>query len=372
MKRIKNFVWSVVMGKTPVTDMYRYYTVSTVIMMVHVCLFVVAMLLGSVPLMVCNALSVPSNLLIMICFVRRRKFVISFYLIYLEIFLNTMACCVVVGWTYGFSLYNLVVVPVSFYMAFMSTNFKKRTTTACVCGILNVVGTMAFRIYVYTHGPIEVYSTNTALVISVFNMLIAFAVVTFFSILYIIEIRSSRAELERMNEELRDMANHDNLTRLYNRNGVKKVMEETFENARVMKKKFCIAVCDIDDFKKVNDTYGHDVGDIVLKRIAKIMNDALLYGDIVCRWGGEEFLFIICQPLKSATAVLEKIRKTVMEERFTGENYAFSVTLTTGVAEYHDDLTQDEVIKRADMRLYYGKIQGKNCIITQSEMENQA
>ncbi len=139
-------------------------------------------------------------------------------------------------------------------------------------------------------------------------------------------------------------------------------MAEAF--AERYKTPFSVIMLDIDDFKEINDTYGHDEGDIVLQRIADILLTQSRESDIVGRWGGEEFL-IICQQSKVAGAqiVAEKICRTIEKEVFANN---VTVTASFGVAEYSDK-TKQTVIVRADNALYEAKKEGKNKVIADSE-----
>ena len=129
-------------------------------------------------------------------------------------------------------------------------------------------------------------------------------------------------------------------------------------------KKFCIAFCDLDDFKRVNDTYGHDAGDEVLKHMTKLLVKDLNDCDI-CRWGGEEIVILMrnCD-LSTAKERTERIRKRVESNPTVFFSHQISVTITIGLTENKDDYkTAEAIIKAADERMYYGKQHGKNVVI---------
>jgi diguanylate cyclase (GGDEF)-like protein len=130
---------------------------------------------------------------------------------------------------------------------------------------------------------------------------------------------------------------------------------------------FSIVMMDIDDFKHVNDTFGHDVGDVVLVGLADIIRDEVRAGDYSCRWGGEEFLLFANGPRNEvqsvAERILERLRNTQFEDKKGG---TFSVTLTAEVAEFRYGAQLRNVIDAADKRLYYGKTHGKNQVVSAS------
>ncbi|MDP2850829.1 MAG: diguanylate cyclase [Sulfuricurvum sp.] len=152
----------------------------------------------------------------------------------------------------------------------------------------------------------------------------------------------------------------DQLTGLYNRRHLDAVLEKNCQMAERYNIPFSVAIIDIDHFKNVNDTYGHQVGDYVLQNLSEILKSQCRAVDILGRWGGEEFLIIFPNTEESeAEIAAEKIRKAI--EIFPME-YVGNKTASIGVCEYHDNL--NETIKRADEALYQAKAQGRNRVCT--------
>ena len=125
-----------------------------------------------------------------------------------------------------------------------------------------------------------------------------------------------------------------------------------------------VAIGDIDFFKHINDTYGHDAGDYVLETIAKIMNEFMESKGMVARWGGEEFLFSF-ENINGDYAFEEMSKLLHLIERyeFSFNGTPIKVTMTFGLEEYDDNLGVDKVISKADEKLYMGKEQGRNRVI---------
>lgn len=164
-----------------------------------------------------------------------------------------------------------------------------------------------------------------------------------------------------MQNSLRLLVECDELTKLNNRRyGVKnleKIISKSANNAT----EFCVAIGDIDFFKKVNDTYGHDMGDEVLKRVAEVLKRNMAGKGFVARWGGEEFLFVydmvkIDDAKKHLNDMLDEIRAL----NITYNDTSISVTMSFGLAEGDSSEGLDENVKRADERLYYAKEHGRN------------
>ncbi|MGN1423624.1 MAG: GGDEF domain-containing protein, partial [Oscillospiraceae bacterium] len=193
-----------------------------------------------------------------------------------------------------------------------------------------------------------------------FNLLLLFA----FSGLFILEIRSLIEKLNLSNEQLIFTATHDPLTGLYNRNRLRGTLEKLDKCGEP----FCIVMGDIDDFKKVNDTYGHDCGDVVLKSIAEIIMTNIGERDIACRWGGEEMLIIMYGSYDDCYGRISNIKSLINSLAIDHEDTTVRVSMTFGFAASGEDeaggsMGIDAMISTVDKRLYKGKASGKNVII---------
>jgi diguanylate cyclase (GGDEF)-like protein len=161
--------------------------------------------------------------------------------------------------------------------------------------------------------------------------------------------------------ELQRVAYTDHLTKLMNRVKIDEMLERCTNSYRRYKNIYSVILLDIDHFKLVNDTYGHLVGDDILRHIAKLLSENTRNIDLVGRWGGEEFLIIAKETnIEGASVVAEKIRKSV-------ESYVFEIaknqTVSLGIAQIKEDETIDELLKRADDALYTAKESGRNRIV---------
>ncbi|MEA2095685.1 MAG: tetratricopeptide repeat-containing diguanylate cyclase [Candidatus Cloacimonadota bacterium] len=164
--------------------------------------------------------------------------------------------------------------------------------------------------------------------------------------------------------ELEKIAKTDPLTQLPNRRAVLEQIE--YETARFKRnaEPFTIVISDIDDFKTINDAYGHDAGDKVLTTLSVLMKNTIRKQDICARWGGEEFLFLFPGTDKNGGKIIsEKIRKDIEKEKIDYKGSSLSITMTFGICTFSKALTIDECITRADKSLYEGKKLGKNRIV---------
>lgn len=168
-------------------------------------------------------------------------------------------------------------------------------------------------------------------------------------------------ELQYLMQELKEMAITDYLTKLYNRRYFTERLQE-FVNQD--EEPLSILLFDVDNFKQINDSYGHNVGDIVLVGISDIFKHLLRPNDILSRWGGEEF--IICLPnttLEVAYDIAEELRTEVSKFVFRHSGVRFICTVTAGIIEYDREFSTPKNITFADDALYQGKSSGKNCCV---------
>ncbi|EGW37440.1 GGDEF domain-containing protein [Desulfosporosinus sp. OT] len=165
-------------------------------------------------------------------------------------------------------------------------------------------------------------------------------------------------------EKLEWISRSDPLTGLYNRRYIMEKIESEFISTKKNAKKFSLILADIDFFKKINDTFGHDCGDHVLKVVSKSLKDAVREQDFVSRWGGEEFLILLPETeIEGARILVERIKRIIEEQIIEYNGVQVSTTMTFGVTESQDYGMIEDIIKKADNALYEGKSQGRSCII---------
>jgi len=179
-------------------------------------------------------------------------------------------------------------------------------------------------------------------------------------------IKERGAELSKINKKLLEKtavleqkASTDFLTKLYNRRKFDSLIEYEIEQIRrYHDRDLCVILLDIDNFKHINDTYGHDIGDIILQDIAKILKSSCRNSDICCRWGGEEFAISLSHTkIEDCLLVAEKIRVTIQNHIFVKKIH---VTCSFGISQLHSTESYPNLFKRADKALYYAKNSGKN------------
>ncbi|MFH2046967.1 MAG: diguanylate cyclase [Pseudomonadota bacterium] len=173
-----------------------------------------------------------------------------------------------------------------------------------------------------------------------------------------IEIQS---ELEKTKKALVHEAMHDHLTGIYNRRAIIDMLQRELSLARRKRNRINIGMCDLDNFKQINDCYGHQAGDEVLCGFTRTIQNNLRGYDIFGRYGGEEFLVIIPDGIKSSEEhIFERLRNKIAEQRILTRAGEISVTMSVGVAGIHNGESVDTLLGAADTALYRAKEEGRN------------
>ncbi len=177
-------------------------------------------------------------------------------------------------------------------------------------------------------------------------------------------LREEKNKLDDAYKELERVAYYDFLTGLLNRRAMYARLEKEFSRAQREGLQFCLVLADIDHFKAVNDTHGHDAGDVVLQSMAEIFQNNIRQEDCASRWGGEEFLILaVSCGLEEGLSLAEKLRRAVEDTPIRINHAVINVTITLGVVEYARGKAFHELIKEADFYLYEGKRQ-RNCVMS--------
>lgn len=165
-------------------------------------------------------------------------------------------------------------------------------------------------------------------------------------------------------EELEKYVNYDSLTHLLNRKSLNHYLKALYRDVKIKHITFCILLMDIDKFKSINDTYGHDCGDEVLKNIANTIVRGVKNNDHVFRWGGEEILVLLKTDEKQAIETAERIRKEIENTPVIYRNeITVPVTITIGITPYTEGSTIQQMLDEVDAKLYYGKRNGRNQVV---------
>lgn len=260
------------------------------------------------------------------------------------------------GWNVGVQHFLMVLLVLVFYAQYNNLRFK----VAFAVGLC-ILRIILFYVFFGSESLAEISKRdNNSL--QMINTIVIFWCISVVAYIYGKDSQELEGKLIAYNEELQTLANTDKLTSLYNR---RKAMEYIEECCRTSGDKgFCLCICDIDFFKKVNDTYGHEMGDKVLQAIARVFREEMTDKNLAARWGGEEFLLLFPDTNGDTAFVkLCEIRRRIKDIVVKKDDLEIRVTMTFGLAEYDYSGNYESMLTNADQKLYRGKEGGRDRIV---------
>lgn len=274
--------------------------------------------------------------------------------VYISIILNTLF----MGAGCGFNLIMLSLIPVFFFVEYLLMN--KSIISYISSAVILITGI----ILVLLNDRFVTSRSLTAIeenIFQSFNWIVSIFLTVFSTIVFMAEVFNMSNSLTNQNKRLNEQASHDPLTQLLLRRPMMKNIDKCVEQKKLYSKDYVICIGDIDLFKKFNDEYGHDCGDIVLKTVSRLIADGVGNGNYVCRWGGEEILILFPDnTVYEAEKVIEKVRANIEKTIISYKDVNVHVTMTFGISSSEKHIMSYEVIESADKALYEGKRSGRN------------
>ena len=281
-----------------------------------------------------------------------------------EVLSHMFLSAVCIGWEAGFYLYVIAVVPSAYYISFNARYIQKRKMHVIIAMFFALLTFVSMRVLTWNNTPLYEIPQRVVSLFFMFNMFGSCAAIVYSMVMLSSAVNDSFSSLKKRNKKLDKLANTDPLTELFNRRGMKMRLESAIEEARAEGNEFCLILGDIDDFKRLNDTYGHECGDYILVRVAQTIRSLVREDDFICRWGGEEILVLLNNCKKErALEIAETLRIAICARPFNYENTDVSASMTLGVQEYIPEASEEELVRLADMKMYQGKNSGKNCVV---------
>ena len=327
--------------------------------MVHAALAVIFLFAGVWELVQFNVVSV---IIYVFCFILcKLNYILPVYAsIILEVTIYSVVSTYYVGLRCGTYCFLFSIVPIIIY--FGSSLFKGAQRWGVVLMlILNFLTFVVLYMSFFETQPVYSVTPSVMLILVILSSFAMVFATLFYNTMYIYSSENRVNVLEQKNRQLSADAQEDALTNLLNRRGFLPLVSTLMNEES---KHFCIAFCDLDDFKRVNDSYGHEAGDEVLKHITTTIKQELPGCDI-CRWGGEEFVILLKDNnLLNAKGKVERLRKSIESNPTVFFSKKIFVTITIGLEENKEKYQKpEEIIKVADERMYYGKQHGKNMLV---------
>lgn len=281
-------------------------------------------------------------------------------IIIMEVVGHAVLAVYYIGWESGFHFYIMLVPPVMV----VSPLDNWRAKAPIVLGLVALYVGLDFFLRLAT--PVAALDLSVINGLHYFNLITVLVLLIFLAGMYYRLVVQSE-------QELREMATTDPLTRLRNRRSV--LDTSSFEAAKQRRdgRPLSFVLCDVDHFKNVNDTHGHEAGDDVLMSVARVLRTGVREVDHAARWGGEEFLLLLPETTVSgATLVANRLREAIAELRVSSKAGPLQVTMTFGVSTLHADESIDQAIARADKALYAGKHAGRNRVEMSAEDQSRS
>lgn len=299
---------------------------------------------------------------VMFVLVRLKRYKLYVVLTYIEVLTHCILATYCMGYSCGFQHWAITFMCASFFPLYALndvTRLKKSSASLTFCVGLVYLGLHFFYSIGIIPNEVPYVSHRIEMALSTFNSLVLAIGVFFFTYLFTSRITS-------VESSYRYQARHDQLTGLYNRYALHEFISDKMNEQNLKSGDFSIAIADIDFFKKVNDTYGHEMGDSVLYIVSE---NFLAHTDSVCkvgRWGGEEFLFVIMEK-DSENKIHEKmesVREDIENLKIPYKNSFIKLTISAGTTSYQSGDNMDTLLQRADDNLYTAKENGRNCVVS--------
>lgn len=338
------------------------FAVNVALLTIHISFLVMFALLKVNIMVYMNIVSVITYLSLFVML--NKNTTLYLILVNIEIVIHMTLATFCVGWDYGFQFYCLANVPIAFYNDYLSQRSSGKRTYPVIFSMVIMVIFITVRMITLEIPPIYPleHKTICSIIFSA-NIIVIFM----FLIVYMTVYENLTLDIE---SKLKYNAEYDELTGLANRHRTNEMFKQILGKASKGKVQLAVAILDIDNFKKVNDRYGHDTGDKALQTLADILRSVESRNDFACRWGGEEFLIVgtdeDCFARISDKA--EEVRTKLMNcDVPVDDENAIRISISAGVTFYNGGENIEHTIARADKFLYEAKSSGKNKVITDNE-----
>lgn len=348
--------WNKISDKKEIMTQYLQGTYFFSTILIHIMLLIYFIVFTNYMFIILNINSLVLNSVFLIMNRKKHHDIAILCSSFEAILYGTVSVCLI-GWIGGFQWYTLVALLPYYLFIYISKKAKITITT------LAIIAFYFGYFYSMTHTATVTNLAIEILVFMNFNILL-------FAIFLEIKINDLALKVNTQYiEKLETHANQDQLTGLWNRRYAENFFQNDFDSSQTS----CVALVDIDYFKNINDTYGHDAGDQVLIEFSEFLLKSVRASDTVIRWGGEEILVILHNVrLKKAFDIMDNIRVIAGQKIYTIGDTEVSFTITIGLVETDVNKEPNEIIRESDICMYYGKENGRNRVVTLDMLNNTA
>ena len=344
----------------------KYAVIGTCFAIVHLFYLIFFIEISYLPLAFYNTISVSGYIFFGMSCIHSNRVKQLYFFCLLEVPLHSTLCTLMLGWDNKFMLFMFGMIPISFYIASFIEDLKHSTLVPAITSIFFTILYFTVKIFCKNIQPgiPKAIVSKYEYFFSITNSVLTFLMILAFSILFSFEFNYIQKKHTTESITLDTYASYDTLTGLLNRRSIDSHLDKLYKEHYHDEEAFSVIMCDIDHFKSVNDTYGHDAGDYILKEVASVISNEVRDDDVVGRFGGEEFLIVLRKNKQTAVKLAERIRLQIEAHEFTYKNEVLHITLTLGVSSYHNGADISSLIKSADKKLYRGKENGRNQVVS--------
>lgn len=341
--------------KYPITERWGD-ALNSALLGIHIIYFIIFLIMGIKVMMYFNIFSMALYVMAYGGYAKRPLLSIS--ATFIEILIHYMVAVQCIGWGAGFQDYCFATIVVCFYVGYAFEKDKIKGYHPIPVAIISALCFYVCWIESRYGEPLYFVAPKELDRLMLMNDTFVMLILGFFTYVFLTRILSERRRLSRN-------AKYDELTRLPNRHYIDGVRRDKNLDDPEHAPSYAIAIIDIDDFKKVNDTYGHNTGDDVLAELGSLLLKLKDEYTITSRWGGEEFLIIRfgSSPGVALMDICEGIRKSVGAKTMVFKGFTLRVTISVGVCARSGDETFEDTFKKADNNLYEAKATGKNKVV---------
>lgn len=358
LSRIKAFILKDVSNETETKELavllrllcvfYVLFYVISSILIANLYLYTISVILLAFIVLLCYAFILTYD----------NKTVRALYIFHFTILFSSVLLTLFCGWNANFQWGILVSLMVSFFNVNSSMNTKQRFSKIMV--------SLLVCLSIFSHLAINEpeIKHNINFFLQTINAFFYGLIFCYIAYLFCTKYSQAETKLRKINKSLAQTASQDSLTRLPNRRSMNEHLAALAYEYERSGKPFCIAIADVDFFKRINDSYGHDTGDYVLTTLSELFRSTMKGRGVAARWGGEEFLFCF-EGIngRQAYIILESLRMQIEKKKFMYKDHILNITVTFGLEEYSQIIGTEATISKADVKLYEGKASGRNKVV---------
>ena len=321
------------------------YTANIVYLFIHV-FYVVLFAIARLNIMAIIASGVVAIYLLFFLVLKKKKYYLYALLCGNEFFVFVIVATTMLGFNTGFHFYLIGLCVVSFFTTYFQKNQSSKGSLIWV-GMSVVMYLLLYLCTTY-NPPYYQIEKWVEMTLFILHAVLVFGFIAYYMMVFVKYAKSLEAKITFQSRT-------DELTQISNRYGLYDYYEQDMD-----KEDKVLALFDIDDFKGINDHYGHVTGDYILKRVAEIASN-VLSDAFICRYGGEEFVIILNE--EGFSDKLEEFRKAIEKETFEFEGNKVKLTITIGAKKYQNVPSLQKWVDQADEKMYEGKNSGKNKVV---------